>query len=93
MSQCQQWGFQRILPVIDDCTAKCTMRTTIEADARYTHLISNGNVSRTLNPDGRPRLKPGDATRQVITLREPTFPWRRICFWSAPEPGTSSPTK
>ena len=30
MSQCQQWGFQRILPVIDDCTAKCTFRTMLE---------------------------------------------------------------
>ena len=29
MSQCQQWGFQRILPVIDVCTAKCTFRTTL----------------------------------------------------------------
>ena len=43
MSQCQQYGFQRILPVIDDCTAKCTFRTTLEGDARYTHLISNGD--------------------------------------------------
>ena len=22
ISQCQQWGFQRILPIVDDCTAK-----------------------------------------------------------------------
>ena len=44
MSQCQQYGFQRILPVIDDCTAKCTFRTTLEGDARYTHLISNGDI-------------------------------------------------
>ena len=35
MSQCQQWGFQRIMPVLDDCTAKCTMTTTIEADSHY----------------------------------------------------------
>ena len=67
VSQCQQWGFQRILPVFDDCTAKCTMVTTIEADARYTHLISNGNISRTRNPGGRPVPKPGDPSRQVIT--------------------------
>ena len=67
MSQCQQWGFQRILPVVDDCTAKCTFRTRLEGDARYTHLISNGNVDRTANPDGRPVPKPGDPSRQVIT--------------------------
>ncbi|MGN0847072.1 MAG: M1 family metallopeptidase, partial [Kiritimatiellia bacterium] len=44
MSQCQQFGFQRILPIIDDCTAKSTFRTTLEGDARYTHLISNGDL-------------------------------------------------
>jgi len=71
MSQCQQWGFQRILPVIDDCTAKCTFRTRLEGDARYTHLISNGNVDRTSNPDGRPVPKPGDASRQTITYVNP----------------------
>ncbi len=68
MSQCQQWGFQRILPVIDDCTAKCTFRTTLEGDARYTHLISNGDVDRSANPDGRPVPKPGDPSRRVITF-------------------------
>jgi aminopeptidase N len=68
MSQCQQWGFQRILPVIDDCTAKCTFRTTLEGDARYTHLISNGDIDRTTNPGGRPVPKPGDPARQVITF-------------------------
>ncbi len=44
MSQCQQFGFQRILPIVDDCTAKSTFRTTLEGDARYTHLISNGDL-------------------------------------------------
>jgi aminopeptidase N len=68
MSQCQQWGFQRILPVIDDCTAKCTFRTTLEGDARYTHLISNGDIDRAANPDSRPVHKPGDPARQVITF-------------------------
>ena len=67
VSQCQQWGFQRIIPIFDDCRAKCTMTTTIEADRAYTHLISNGNISRTSNPDGRPRPKPRDSSRQIIT--------------------------
>ncbi len=44
MSQCQQFGFQRIMPVVDDCTAKCTFRTRLEGDARYTHLVSNGDL-------------------------------------------------
>ena len=71
ISQCQQWGFQRIMPIFDDCRAKCTMTTTIEADSRYTHLISNGNVDRASNPDGKPVVKPADPARQVITYRNP----------------------
>ncbi|HYA31604.1 MAG TPA: M1 family metallopeptidase, partial [Thermodesulfovibrionales bacterium] len=71
MSQCQQWGFQRIMPIIDDCRAKCTMTTTLEADRAYTHLISNGNVSRSLNPRGKPVSKPGHAGRQIITYENP----------------------
>jgi aminopeptidase N len=71
MSQCQQWGFQRIMPVFDDCRAKCTMTTTIEADRAYTHLISNGNISRTMNPEGRPVPKPGNPERQIITYENP----------------------
>ena len=43
ITQCQQWGFQRLVPCIDDMTAKCTYRTTILADRRYTNLISNGD--------------------------------------------------
>lgn len=66
MSQCQQWGFQRIMPILDDCRAKCFVTTTIEADARYTHLISNGNVDRGLCPDGKPILKPGDPSRKIV---------------------------
>jgi aminopeptidase N len=68
MSQCQQWGFQRIMPIFDDCRAKCTMTTTLEADARYTHLISNGNISRTANPEGKPVIKRGNPSRKVITF-------------------------
>ncbi len=71
VSQCQQWGFQRIMPILDDCRAKCTMTTTIEADGAYTHLISNGNIGRDTNPDGRPVPKPGEPGRQVITYENP----------------------
>ena len=71
MSQCQQWGFQRIMPIFDDCRAKCSMTTTIEADAAYTHLISNGNVCRKSNPDGRPIPKPGTPGRQIVTYENP----------------------
>jgi aminopeptidase N len=44
ITQCQQWGFQRIVPCIDDMRAKCTYKTTIIADSRYTNLITNGNI-------------------------------------------------
>ena len=44
ITQCQQWGFQRIVPCIDDMTAKCTYKTAIIADSRYTNLITNGDV-------------------------------------------------
>lgn len=46
ITQCQQWGFQRIVPCIDDMTAKCTYQTTIHADARYTNIISNGDLTK-----------------------------------------------
>jgi len=79
MSQCQQWGFQRIMPIFDDCRAKCTMTTTIEAEAAYTHLISNGNIDRHTNPNGNPVPKPGDPSRQVITF-ENTVPMAPYLF-------------
>jgi aminopeptidase N len=71
MSQCQQWGFQRIMPVFDDCTAKCTMTTTIEADSAYTHLISNGNIDKETNPDGKPVPLKDNPARQSITYQNP----------------------
>jgi len=63
MSQCEMWGFQRIAPVIDDPRAKCTMTTIMEADARYSHIISNGDICRKTCPDGKPIIK-GD--RKIV---------------------------
>ncbi|WP_440956175.1 DUF3458 domain-containing protein [Methanosarcina sp. Mfa9] len=54
ITQCQQWGFQRIVPCIDDMCAKCTYRTTIIADSRYTNMITNGDVV-----EERHTIKPG----------------------------------
>ncbi|MDR3567953.1 MAG: DUF3458 domain-containing protein [Syntrophobacteraceae bacterium] len=71
MSQCQQWGFQKIMAIFDDCRAKCTMRTTLEGDASYTHLISNGNIDRALNPDGVPVPSADRPGRQTITFDNP----------------------
>ena len=69
MSQCQQWGFQRIAPIFDDCRAKCTFTTTIEADSSYVKMISNGNICAELNPKGVPVPKPGFPGRQIIRYR------------------------
>ncbi|MCG7854518.1 MAG: M1 family metallopeptidase, partial [Methanoregulaceae archaeon] len=56
ISQCQQWGFQRIVPCIDDMTAKCTYTTTIIADERYTSLLSNGDIAIPRHPAGPGRV-------------------------------------
>ncbi len=58
ITQCQQWGFQRLVPCIDEMDAKATYTTRIIADPRYTHMITNGDVAvpRTLRPDGRAEI-------------------------------------
>jgi aminopeptidase N len=56
ITQCQQWGFQRLVPCIDTMTAKCTYTTTIVADERYTRLLSNGDVSVPLTSVGDGRV-------------------------------------
>ncbi|MBI2548079.1 M1 family metallopeptidase [Candidatus Woesearchaeota archaeon] len=55
ITQCQQWGFQRLVPCIDDMTAKCTYTTTIIADERYTNMITNGDVIETKRSLGNGR--------------------------------------
>ncbi len=57
ITQCQQWGFQKIVPCIDDMTAKCTYTTTITADKRYTNIISNGNPVGERKDLGRGRVQ------------------------------------
>jgi aminopeptidase N len=58
ITQCQQWGFQRLVPCIDDMTAKCTYTTTITADSRYSSIITNGDVTgpRHTVGNGRDRI-------------------------------------
>ena len=57
ITQCQQWGFQRLVPCIDDMTAKCTYTTTIQADHRYTDIITNGDILESRHSiDGRDRI-------------------------------------
>lgn len=59
ITQCQQWGFQRLVPCFDDMMAKCTYTTTIIADERYTNIITNGDISEERHSvgGGRDRIK------------------------------------
>ncbi|GAB5356534.1 hypothetical protein AAMO2058_000298000 [Amorphochlora amoebiformis] len=45
ITQCQQYGFQRIVPAVDRMNAKAFFTTTIIADKRYTNMISNGDLA------------------------------------------------
>ena len=55
--QCQQYGFQRIVPCIDKMDAKTFYTTTIIADTRYSNLISNGDLAPEFCEAGLPRYK------------------------------------
>jgi aminopeptidase N len=57
ITQCQQWGFQRLVPCIDDMTAKCTFTTTVIADERYTNIITNGDPVGGREPAGPGRVR------------------------------------
>ena len=43
ISQCQQYGFQRIVPCVDTMNAKTFFTTTIRASKEYTNIITNGD--------------------------------------------------
>ena len=73
ITQCQQWGFQRIVPCIDDMSAKCTYKTTITANAAYTNLISNGDVGIERHPVG--------GGRDSITYHNCTTPMAPYLFF------------
>ena len=73
ITQCQQWGFQRLVPCIDDMAAKCTFSTTIIADKRYTHLISNGDVAAVRQDAGN--------GRDLIRYRNCTTPMAPYLFF------------
>jgi aminopeptidase N len=73
ITQCQQWGFQRIVPCIDDMCAKCTYKTTIIADSRYTNMITNGDVAVE-----RQTVKPG---RDKIVYENSVTPMATYLFF------------
>jgi len=55
ISQCQQYGFQRIVPCVDTMNAKTFFTTSITASSEYSNLVSNGNLQGEyeLMEDGR----------------------------------------
>ena len=57
ITQCQQWGFQRMLPCFDEMNVKCTYITTISADKRYTNIITNGDLVEGPTPISDDRVK------------------------------------
>jgi len=44
ISQCQQYGFQRIVPCIDMMTSKTFYTTRITASKDYTNIVTNGDL-------------------------------------------------
>ncbi|QYZ78458.1 DUF3458 domain-containing protein [Methanofollis formosanus] len=73
ITQCQQWGFQRIVPCFDDMTAKCTYMTTVIADERYTNIISNGDPLSAPKPNGNGRT--------VVTFENTVTPMAPYLFF------------
>jgi aminopeptidase N len=53
ITQCQQYGFQRIVPCIDSMACKPFYTTSIVADARYTNIITNGRLLIFVHPKAR----------------------------------------
>jgi aminopeptidase N len=74
ITQCQQWGFQRLVPCFDDMTAKGTYTTTILADSRYTNMISNGDAAVAYKgSNGEPQQKDiGDGRSKIVYLNHTT---------------------
>ncbi|RLN76074.1 hypothetical protein BBJ28_00026779, partial [Nothophytophthora sp. Chile5] len=74
ITQCQQHGFQRIVPCIDTMDAKAYYTTTIVAGKRYTNIITNGDLAPGYHTEtGVPVFHPAsevlgseDASRHVL---------------------------
>lgn len=82
ITQCQQWGFQRLVPCFDDMTAKCTYTTTIVADARYTNVISNGDIAPEYHAkNGIVQRKDVEQGRSMICYYNHTTPMAPYLFF------------
>jgi aminopeptidase N len=74
ITQCQQWGFQRLVPCFDDMTAKCTYTTTIIADSRYTNMISNGDIAPEYK-NGKKNVGNNRSMIQYVNHKTPMAPY------------------
>ncbi|CAK4630663.1 unnamed protein product [Aphanomyces euteiches] len=80
ITQCQQYGFQRIVPCIDTMDAKAYYTTTIVADKNYTNIITNGDLAPGFcTPEGKPIYHPvvevlgvEDASRHALKYHNHT---------------------
>ena len=45
ITQCQQYGFQRIVPCVDRMASKTFYTTTVISDERYTNVVTNGDLA------------------------------------------------
>ncbi|KAE9027867.1 hypothetical protein PR001_g11877 [Phytophthora rubi] len=70
ITQCQQHGFQRIVPCIDTMDAKAYYTTTIVAGTRYTNIITNGDLAPGYHTDtGVPVFHPAS---EVLGKEDPS---------------------
>ncbi|ETO85342.1 hypothetical protein F444_00927 [Phytophthora nicotianae P1976] len=70
ITQCQQHGFQRIVPCIDTMDAKAYYTTTIVADKRYTNIITNGDLAPGYHTEtGVPVFHPAS---EVLSVDDPS---------------------
>ncbi|MBI5002468.1 aminopeptidase N C-terminal domain-containing protein [Candidatus Woesearchaeota archaeon] len=82
ITQCQQWGFQRLVPCFDDMTAKCTYTTTIVADSRYTNVISNGDLAPEYHSkEGVVQRKDAGQGRSMLCYYNHTTPMAPYLFF------------
>jgi aminopeptidase N len=57
ITQCQQYGFQRIVPCVDRMASKTFYTSTFVASSRYSNVVSNGDLAPTFcNEDMSPKF-------------------------------------
>lgn len=91
ITQCQQYGFQRITPCMDYMNAKSYYTTTITADKRYTNVITNGDLAPGFcTPDGKPvghppaKVDPQDVDKTENAIERQTFKYHNHITNMAP---------